>query len=58
MWYKQKFVQKKIKKWKNKIYKLCKIDHRIAILQLTRFRSKKQKKNENEIGVEKDGERN
>ena len=31
------------KKWKNKIYKVGKVNDRIPVLQLTRSRSKKQK---------------
>ena len=38
-------------KWKNKIYKLLKVDHRIPVLQLARFRSNKQK--ETGIWIEK-----
>ena len=39
------------KKWKNKIYKLGKVDDRISVLQVTRPRSKKQK--EINIWIEK-----
>ena len=39
------------KKWKNKIYKLGKVDDRISVLQVTRSRSKKQK--EINIWIEK-----
>ena len=40
-------------KWKNKIYKFGKVDDRIQILQLARYRNKRQK--ETEIWIEKDG---
>ena len=40
-------------KWKNKIYKFGKVDDRIQILQLARYRNKRQK--ETEIRIEKDG---
>ena len=40
LWYGLAFIVNK--KWKNKIYKLGKVDDRIPVLQLARSRGKKQ----------------
>ena len=44
LWYAIAFIVNQ--KWKNKIYKVGKVDDRIPVLQLTRSRSKKQKETE------------
>ena len=45
LWYGLAFIVNK--RWKNKIYKLGKVDDRISVLQLTRSKGKKQ--NESDI---------
>ena len=45
LWYGLAFIVNK--KWKNKIYKLGKVEDRIPVLQLARSRAKKQ--NESDI---------
>ena len=52
VWYGLALIVNK-KKWRNKIYKLGKVEDRIPVLQLIRSMSQKQK--ETDLWTEKDG---